>query len=423
MRVRRPWFLERAPDLPDVRYIFDVDDPQRLAELIPLLHRVHTLGLGIDAAYVTACASVIDARELPIRLAPTRTTGAMARTPHANGGITLRVAEPGGVRSAAAQLGEYFDRTESLWREALKKRRRAGVKPEVSIGRPADTGFERRPYRLADFDHHLRRGNFWTGADYQVMAFRLETSSGVAPEAVSCAEVTAMMRHALHKLFGPYARRSEAWRTFIEGPICGHGADLNLRIAFATLPSWMGPHPDGRLRRALVIIPESVAGRFPEHVSELMFRLGSGLELMQKPSSSSESEVRSPFGFLTPDEERRWSAAYAGRSAVWTTLTPVVLHGHDKKRSGRISRAKIEKMLSSAFRQVDIERFVSEYEVSRTSFLPGLPPAQRYFRPAKVAGSGHATYHVRLKFKCPMSGPLLLGLGRHRGLGIFVCRN
>lgn len=101
-------------------------------------------------------------------------------------------------------------------------------------------------------------------------------------------------------------------------------------------------------------------------------------------------------------------------------MTPVILHGHDRGRSGRISRTKIEVMLGNALKQVRLDALLARYEVSPICFVQGLPVAGRFFRPENLNGPSRAICHLKLTFRCEVSGPVLLGLGRHRGLGLFV---
>lgn len=438
-RTRRPWLLNRMPQLPDVRYLFNVaDDTEGLEKLLSLLHRVHTLGLGIDAAFIEAqVCDVTQPRYLPIRIEPIRTAVQSGGSDDLGYGpaaaqtvgrdfehlLRLRVGVPGGIRQAVDELGVYFDRVESLWQEAARNRKPRGrdIKPQVSIARPPDVGFEKRPYHVVDADPSLQHANMMVAASrYQVVALSVDPISGVAPEASFTAKLAAMMRHACHQLIRPYAVQGAPWTRFIEGPVCGHGSDANLRIAFAPLPSWTGPRPDGRLRRGLVAIPETVCEQFPEQIRELIFRLRSGIEVFRESADQFLPASDRRFAFLAPAENDDSFDLCLDASKTWSSVTPVVLHGHDRRRSGRISRTKVERMLGNALRQVGLETLVAEYDVSQVCFSPGLPPASRFFRPENLNSPDRTIYHVKLTFKCAVSGPILLGLGRHRGLGLFI---
>lgn len=440
MRTRRAWFLNRVPQLPDVRYLFRVNRVAgELAELLSLLHRVHTLGLGIDAAFVDAQVCDLDiVRCLPIRIEPI--SGAITITGR-NGSKygselahsqergfelvpRLRVAEPGGSELVAQKMDRYIKRLQSLWQDvAYKPKRRArAIKPQVSIARPLDVGFESRRYRLADIDTSLHQADaMFATTNYQVAAFNVELVHDAFPEASFAAKLSAMMRHACKSLVAPYAKDEGMWSRFLEGPVCGHGTDPNQRIAFVPLPSCSGLHPDGRLRRALIAVPESVCDEFRDQVRELMFRMQGGIELKREPDDQFPNTSDRRFAFLIPAESDDHTFRVCIESSrTWCSVTPVIFHGYDRNRSGRISRSKIERMLGNALRQVGLEMLLAEYEVSQVCFSQGIPLAGRFFRPENLSGPNRAICHLKLTFKREVFGPILLGLGRHRGLGLFV---
>lgn len=444
MRPRRAWFLNRAPKLPDVRYLFHVaSDTERLSMLVSLLHRVHTLGLGIDAAYIEA--DICNAEEsycLPNRIEPMGSVASGASASNADVGygaglvenrnqnfaiehtLRWRVIMPGGTRLVVQEMGKYFERLQSLWEEAARKPKRRSrlIKPAVSISRPADIGFERIRYRAVSVDQTFPQDRpVIASSRYQVVTFNVEPSSGVFPETTFSAKLAAMMRHACHELIKPYVGQDETWNRFLQGPVCGHGTDPNKRIAFAPLPSFTGSHPDGRLRRVLVAVPETVSAEFPAQVRELLFRIRGGIELLQVPAQKTGNMSDQKFAFLMPVEpDDHTFGLCLDSSETWSSVTPVVLHGHDRRRSGRISSSKIERMIGSALKQVGLETLLAHYEVSQVCFVPGLPLAHRYFRPENLGGSNRTVCHLKLIFNCAVSGPVLLGLGRHRGLGLFT---
>lgn len=109
---------------------------------------------------------------------------------------------------------------------------------------------------------------------------------------------------------------------------------------------------------------------------------------------------------------------YVARSDLWATVTPVVLPGHDDR-----SPTKAESLLRKAFRHAGFEDEVIdeivELEWRKSGFIPGTEHANRYVLPDKVQGP---TFHVRVRFKNPVAGPLSVGSGRHRGLGVFVAK-
>jgi CRISPR-associated protein Csb2 len=107
---------------------------------------------------------------------------------------------------------------------------------------------------------------------------------------------------------------------------------------------------------------------------------------------------------------------YVGVSTTWVTVAPVVLPGHDDR-----SERKAEALLRKAFVQAGFERAVvdaiTQLEWRKVGFESGTAHADRYLCPDKVRGP---MFHVRVRFGSPVSGPISIGSGRHRGLGVFV---
>jgi CRISPR-associated protein Csb2 len=107
---------------------------------------------------------------------------------------------------------------------------------------------------------------------------------------------------------------------------------------------------------------------------------------------------------------------YRAMSDCWSTVTPVVLPGHDD-HSGK----KAERLLRTAFLQAGFEPEVvdsiRELAWQREGFRAGVDLANRYLAPDKVRGS---QFHVRVRFATRVSGPIAIGSGRHRGMGVFA---
>ena len=56
-------------------------------------------------------------------------------------------------------------------------------------------------------------------------------------------------------------------------------------------------------------------------------------------------------------------------------------------------------------------------------FWPGGDLALRFRRPDYLRMDHWSVYHMRLRWRQPLRGPLALGAGRHCGLGIFAAMN
>ena len=106
---------------------------------------------------------------------------------------------------------------------------------------------------------------------------------------------------------------------------------------------------------------------------------------------------------------------YLDPSDAWASVTPLVLPGCD---DGKF--AKTEKLFFKALRHAGYspEALAEEPEFRRVSFWPGAELAWRFQRPDYLRNC--SAYHVRLRWRHALAGPLALGAGRHCGLGVFA---
>lgn len=113
---------------------------------------------------------------------------------------------------------------------------------------------------------------------------------------------------------------------------------------------------------------------------------------------------------------------YVTASAEWATVTPVVVPGLDDRRG-----AKMERLLRKALEQAAFSRELTDNAVLEwrgVGFLPGIELAGRYRRPLNTREA--PVRHVKIQWRDaagqPVSvpGPLAVGSGRFRGLGLFL---
>lgn len=118
---------------------------------------------------------------------------------------------------------------------------------------------------------------------------------------------------------------------------------------------------------------------------------------------------------------RTWTWTQASRR--WISATPVLLDRNPGPlRSGplekqRKAREKVRDLLCTACTRIGLPTPVS-IEFSREPLLRGAAHAKS-FRPPSNRRGHRPRLHVALQFEEPVEGPLLLGAGRHRGLGLF----
>jgi len=129
---------------------------------------------------------------------------------------------------------------------------------------------------------------------------------------------------------------------------------------------------------------------------------------------------------------------YTSESRVWSTVTPVVLPGFDdpnhlrRKLRDTHDVAEQKRMLAQLDSRVDglIRKALCQAGLANelvndallewrgTGFRAGVELANRYARPERL--EAFSAYHVRVTFPHPVRGPLAVGAGRYRGLGLFA---
>jgi CRISPR-associated protein Csb2 len=176
-------------------------------------------------------------------------------------------------------------------------------------------------------------------------------------------------------------------------------------MSFVPLPTIGHPNTDGRLRRALVIEPLEAEGRA---VNLLEVKLAG--EVISGEDGSCQ--------LVAPEAADPVLDRYLRSARVWRSATPVVLHGFNIVR-GKIGVAKTERLLLAAL----------EFGGHPASLVEGLA-----FQPAPLWSGAEASarvqvpahlekwprYHVEVRFREKVAGPVFAGIGRHCGLGIFA---
>jgi CRISPR-associated protein Csb2 len=220
------------------------------------------------------------------------------------------------------------------------------------------------------------------------------------------------------------------------------------RLAYLPLPSIEGRGPGrarvvGSVRRALL----TVAGGSATAEFRQLVRILSGFELIDERDGQ-------PAALLSrlPDAEAMVRNHYVGPAATWSTVTPVVLPGHDDPRRllARLPREdradshpdsssqkrildrldrRIDALLRKAIRQAglsdDLAR-CADIQYRSAGFLPGTDLARAYLPPEKIGT--FRRLHVRITWMDThgspvfVRGPLCLGGGRYSGLGLFAAR-
>ncbi len=223
--------------------------------------------------------------------------------------------------------------------------------------------------------------------------------------AIRAVTVAGMIRHAAAE-----AARSSGWEeAAVVQYILGHrdNPDDSLpRFAYVPLPTIEPPPRDvvGGIRRVLIAEPLDSPGKhiywLKQVLSGQVIRDDEGKELAILEHVEKDGVVR----------------RYIDRAITWTTVTPVALPGSDEGKANKTDKL-LEKMFRHAGYSIDT---ISELDFHRAPFLRGPEDAKRY-RPREPHYLANCTmYHMRIRWKHPMPGPIVLGSGRFCGLGVFA---
>ncbi len=199
-------------------------------------------------------------------------------------------------------------------------------------------------------------------------------------------------------------RRPSDW---INSYVCGHterGQEAR-RLSYVPLPSIGHAHSDGGIRRALVVLPVADSRTIVPYLRRLA---GGGLV----------SEDGATRAWLASAESGGVQDRYVRESRVWTSVTPVVLHGRDHN-GGKFRPRKVERLLVQAFQEAGYSpALIEEFGYQQAPYWRGAGPARLVQTPRHL--SVWPRYHVRVLFRRAVRGPLLIGIGRHCGLGVFA---
>jgi len=372
--------VNHSPGESDVVYRWHVPDDGEARAHLPALDqvaaRLRALGWGID--FAAAIASLDEDRGTP--------EGLELFTPGARAGLVLRL--PG--EHFLQHLGECY--------EAFKRRISAeGVDPCT------------RPTRFGQARYG--RAHSWQPREW--LAFEMQTLDGrpFAARWDQAQTVAAWLRHAAAQAL----LQEELDESWVNSFVLGHTApeEMGQRLSFVPLPSIGHQHSDGAIRRVLIVEPRSVSMGDAEALRLLRVKLP-GWTLI-------DEEEKKPRAILVPLADPGKVVPFYTRTArVWETVTPLVLHGHNAARR-RISIVKTDRLLRQAFDAAGFpEALLREITFQTAPYWSGCEAAAAIRAPSHLAKWPRV--HVRVEFREPVAGPVLAGIGRHCGIGVFAAR-
>lgn len=223
--------------------------------------------------------------------------------------------------------------------------------------------------------------------------------------------VAGMVRHVAKTAMKAYPPPgicdSAKW---VETFVAGHrnGSNDHKQFSYVPLPSIGHEHADCDIRRVMIVAPFGE----DEHLAHLAEQLD-GCQLERENGGEAPILHRLRGDGVT--------AQYTKTSAVWATVTPIILPGHDDHKP-----AKTKKLLETALRQSGIEQpceFTWSAIPNFKNSLAAYPHDRHgrnlgYYRPDHL--KQFTLVHARLTFASPVTGPITVGAGRHCGLGVLA---
>lgn len=232
-----------------------------------------------------------------------------------------------------------------------------------------------------------------------------EFSEGVAFGADRVAQIAAAARAATCRAAkaGSFAAPGGAKGYVLGQTVDGH--DPSERFSFLPLPTIGHRHADGRIRRLLIAEPLGGSGSMAAWAENRL--LGESLGETDGAEGLILHELWRP-------SSRRVVQRYVGEALEWVTVTPVVLPGFDDG-----SWKKAERLLVRALTHAGVPlEAVGSIELRKGPFFPGAPHAHAVRVPEYLRG--YARWHVSIRFREPVPGPISIGAGRYLGLGLFA---
>jgi CRISPR-associated protein Csb2 len=375
--------VHRRLDTP-VRYCYPLrsrSDRDAAQLVIGAASQAHTLGTGEDMCTLSGHVTTLgpeSSAAVRLWLPMTEAITGVRVDPE----VWLRVPTPGSLRS----LEDRF--------QAFQRRLHPG---DDGYARPVTAPALHRTlaYRPSDAMprtalYALRLGQ--PGDEESFGRFRAEDAVVVA----------GMLRHAAMRV-------AKATATSLDDFAAGYGTDSDPghRMSWIPLPSVGHAHADGLIRRALWVARAVDARTLGDLVAGVP---ADGVSLVDEATGECMA-VAAP---VDPGEEPVLGH-YLAPATDWVTVTPVVLPGDYGGGDLRV----MTKLLHKAVRESGIDPgLIAGAEFSKSGFTR---QAAR-LRDVKLKdwnAKNLILYHVRLRFRSAIRGPVILGRGRHFGLGLF----
>jgi CRISPR-associated protein Csb2 len=250
---------------------------------------------------------------------------------------------------------------------------------------------------------------------YIIFELRRDDGSRFAYPQDKLIHIAGMVRHlaieAMKK--APPDGVSEDW---VESYVAGHTkADEvdHRQFSYLPLPSIGHQHADQKVRRVMIGAPHG-----DESLLHHLARRLNGQQL--KPMAQTKLDHPPTLVRVYQDKVAHF---YSRSANAWASVTPVILPGHNDHKPD-----KTRKLIEKALVQSGLNQRC-EFEWSAFSEFPNSISAHKYGldkRPTGYIRPSHllsqTAVHLKLRFQdgLQVPGPLVIGAGRHCGLGVFA---
>jgi len=390
--VQPIWLHADHNEYPTVHYLFelttsDAEITRHIDVLTATARSVTHLGWGIDM--VAGNATVIDD--------PTAAALRGVRWQSTEGSATLELRAP----RAGTFQALTFNHDRFLNRVQRDPRGEETFSPVPPLSQWQRVGY--------------RRDTDVVGRPWQLFELRNTDGTLFGYSQAKLIHIAAMTRHLACQLVQrslPRGTTTEWSERYVAGHNKGNEAG-HRQISYLPLPSIGARHSDQTVRRVLIAGPTGDTS-FVSHIGKLL----AGQRLIAESGTELSGDP-----LLIPQRSDSVTDRYVESSSSWTSVTPIILPGHDDHRP-----AKTRKLIEKALTQSGVTQ-PCEYEWSPYSAFPKSYTAHKYNRRKELTGylrpehlKDMTAVHLTLRFPdgLQIPGPLAIGAGRHCGLGLMA---
>lgn len=400
-KAAREWFAGRPFNMADIKtmkvfaprvfevprkhihhvyYLWQINgsgpSPDSVRRLTSLLH---TFGWGIDMAY--ADSSVVDEKQKHELLSQ---PGYAHYSPGPVGKLT------------DIPVAGYLQDLSNSYKQQCARLSSSGIDPSIRA-----TQYGQVRYRKAGAEELAM-------AVFQLRKLEDENEFFVVPYQLAT-KVAAWMRHAASEAL----KKEHFPEDRINSYVLGHGNGHGRHMSFVPLPSIGTMHTRSSVRRVMLVEPAGEDGS----ITELLQTKLAGAEVVSLVIGGPAKPVCVLEEAPSSDGVLRF---YLRPAPIWESVTPVVLHGFNSEH-GKFSLKKTEQLLYQAFEKSGYTRqHIGELYFQPAPFWAGTEGALQIRVPQHL--SKWPRVHVSVRFTEPVPGPVLVGIGRHYGIGLFAGR-